>query len=259
MIPQIRNLILAATVALPFSLMATTSSNANELTEERVLELVDQYVRDNPQVLLESINRFVEEERARESQRELQAARNMVDELANSDGVPVVGNPDAETTIVYVIDAACGFCRQMTPVFADLRDNMDDVRIIHRWVPFLGASSEYAGRVAQLMWNRHEPRYDEFYTALMNQRSPLTNELVDAVIEEVLGADAVDGIKADIAFGSDAELFAQRVNENLNLAQRAQIRGTPFTMVVHGGNIDVHRGAIDVGTLARSVSSVRGD
>lgn len=249
---------LAAALALSAAAFVTPlQAQEAPLDEARVEEMIRRFVDDNPEYILQAINRYVAGQQERERVEADEIVRQFGDDLARTDNAPVLGDPDAAVTIVYVLDAACGYCRQMTPVFKNIVEANPDVRIVHRWVPFLSPASEYAARVATVVWTRHQARYHEFYTVLMNERGPLTNEMVDAAVVSVIGADASGPIKEEVVIGSESEIVAATVLGNLELAQRAQIRGTPFIYVPDAGSGSIFRGAAPTDRIQAAVDAAR--
>lgn len=218
---------------------------------------VRRFIEANPQVVLDSVNAYVEKQRLEKEAADADAFLSMADEFTGVEGLPVVGNPDGAITMVYVLDAACTYCRRMTPVVSSLLEKNPDLRIVQFWVPFLTPASEYAGRVAGLVAERYPGKYGEFYHQLMLKTAGLTNEIVDDVIAQTIGADAVDIIRADVTTGSMSTTYADKVQANLSLSQRALISGTPFMWVEGTGRDGLFRGAAPEARIQAAIEKAR--
>ncbi len=76
---------------------------------------------------------------------------------------PVLGPRDAPVTIVEFFDPACEACRAFDPIVKDIMaEHGDAVRVVIRYTPFHGASSEEAIRVLEAA------RMQDIYMPVMN-------------------------------------------------------------------------------------------
>lgn len=210
---------------------------------------VEAYIRANPTVLIDSINDYVEQQKAAEREAEDQRFLSMAADFGQVDGLPVLGNPEGSITMHYVLDAACTYCRQMTPIVAGLVEDNPDLRIVQHWVPFLTPASEYAARLSFLVFERFPDSYYQFYSDLMKQTGQLTAEVVDGVLAGVVGDEQMAIIRADATDGSDSMRVGSMVQRNLDLVTAAGVNGTPFFYVEQAGPGGILRGASPVQAL----------
>ena len=217
---------------------------------------VESYIRAHPEVLLETINRYAAEQEARKAEAEDNAFLQMSGEFFAGD-LPILGDPNGAVTMVYVLDAACTYCRRMTPVVAEILEKNPDVKIVQHWVPFLTPASEYAGRVASLISERFPDKYAEYYHDLMLKTAGLTNDIVDSVVAQVLGADAAGVIRSDVMAGADSIRLAGIVQRNLDLASRGKVAGTPFFYIDGLGREGIYRGAVPANILQEGIDKAR--
>ena len=76
---------------------------------------------------------------------------------------PILGPKDAPVTIVEFFDPACEACRAFDPIVKDIMEEHGDaVRVVIRYTPFHGASSEEAIRVLEVA------RMQDVYRPVMN-------------------------------------------------------------------------------------------
>lgn len=217
---------------------------------------VQRFIENNPQVVLNSVNGYVARQQA------AQAAEADALYLSHADQFfagefPTIGNPNGTITLAYVLDAACAYCRRMTPVLAEIIQDNPDVRIIQRWVPFLGPASQYGARVATLVWQRYPDRFTDFYHEMMTKAVPLTNDVVNSVVEDVLGADVAAILISDVAGEVDGPSLAKTVDGNLELATSADIRGTPFIHIEGTKSEGMFRGAVTSEVLQAAIDAAR--
>src|SRR5688500_10253453 len=106
---------LAAEAALMLVAADATAQDAkNPLTpehEQRVRDLVKEYIRANPEIILEAVQtlRSKQEEMAGKAARE--ALRTHREALVQGKDLPVAGNPNGTVTIIEFFDYRCGYCK----------------------------------------------------------------------------------------------------------------------------------------------------
>lgn len=236
---------------------AHAQAPAKPLTEAQVQEIVKAWIEKNPEVVLQAINGYVLAQRQKEAGEQNAATARFEAELSASRGAAVVGNPQGKVTLVYVVDAACGFCKQMTPILGELVKENKDLRIVHRWVNFLSPESEYAERMALTVYKRHQGVYYDFYVNLMGIRSRLSNDLINEVAIKLLGKEAALQVIAEVAAGPARPEMDETVAQNLAMAQRAGVSGTPTFIFAGLGTEGIVRGAKPIDDLRRLVEKAR--
>lgn len=243
-----KSLVLGVALLVSTSVMAAPSF-AQPFEGPDFEAAVEAYIRANPTVLIDSINGYVEQQKAAEREAEDQRFLSMAADFAQIDGLPVLGNPDGSTTMHYVLDAACTYCRQMTPIVSGLLEANPDLKVVQHWVPFLTPASEYAARLSFLVFERFPDRYYEFYSELMKQTGQLTAEVVDGVLAGVVGEEQMAIIRSDATDGSDSMRVGSLVQRNLDVVTAAGVNGTPFFYVEQAGPSGILRGASPVQAL----------
>jgi len=230
-----------AALALAGALAGT--SVAQDFSGPEFDAAVRSYIERNPQVLLDSINAHVAAQQQAERDAQDAAFLTMADEFLQGENLPVAGNPDGSVTMVYVLDAACTYCRRMTPVIAELIADNPELRIVQHWASFLTPASEYSARVVEIVRERYPDSYADFYHTLMMQTAALDIATVDRVIAQVIGEDALASIRLDNT-GAEGARIAAAVAANVERLHRARIDGTPFFYVDGVGAEGIFRGAV---------------
>ena len=192
---------------------------------EAMEKVVREYLRKNPEIVVEAIRSF----QAREEQENKDRAQaNLVsrrDALINDPSSPVGGNPDGDVTIVEFFDYRCGYCKQVFPTVMALMEDDRNVRYVFKEFPILGPESVVASRAALAAWRLDKNKYLGFHTALMSSRGGLPESKVMTLATES-GYD-VEGLREGMA---DPEIEAI-LNRNLQLADSLNIGGTPTFVI----------------------------
>ena len=243
-------LALAAAAAFALPAAATDLSALTEAERDAFRAEVRAYLLDNPEVLMEAI--AVLEQR----QAEQAAAGDAALLAANAEALYadpdswVGGNPEGSVTIVEFSDYRCGYCRKAHPEVMQLLELDGDIRYIVKEFPILGEQSTLAARFAIAVLRVAGPEaygqvHDLLYTGL---RGDVTPDALDRLATD-LGLDA-GAILAEMTTPEVDAIIA----ENLALAQRLRISGTP-TFVIGDQMI---RGYVPLDAMTGIVAEERG-
>jgi len=217
-----------ATLCLALGVSFGAPSAAFDLTDLTPAEReafgaeVRAYLLDNPEVLLEAINRL--EERQVESQ----AADDSTLIAVNAEAIFedenswVGGNPDGDVTLVEFADYSCGFCKRAYPDVIELLAFDGNVRFIVKEFPILGPNSEQAARFAIAVL---QTEGDDLYAQVHDRLMTLPGAPESAALERVAGELGLDmeALRARM----DSPEVTDVIEENRALAARLQINGTP--------------------------------
>ncbi|MGB0497576.1 MAG: DsbA family protein [Rubricella sp.] len=180
------------------------------------------YLLENPEILVEMST--ILEDRQAEANR-LRDRELVLENLAalHEDGFSFVGgNPEGSITVVEFIDYRCSFCKRVHPEMLELIARNDDIRLIRKEFPILGADSVLASQAAlAVLETAGSDIYDQYSDALMTYNGPIT-ETVLLRFAATAGADP----DAVLAMMSDP-VINERLVETRQLGQRLGISGTP--------------------------------
>lgn len=151
-------------------------------------------------------------------------------------GVPTLGPAAAPVTIVEFFDPACEACRAMYPhVKQIMAAYPKDVRLVIRYTPFHGQTSEVAVRVLEAA--RQQKRFEPVLAALLDQQPSWASHGPPdtARIWQLATGAGLDRAKAEqyIATGAPDKLLKRE----LAAAKAAGIWGTP-TFFVNGKTME---------------------
>ena len=195
-------------------------------TPEELDEAFRDYIFANPDVILESVRRYHQEQEAVAAV-ELEAGQRAFlranAEAVYDDGYSVVlGNPDGDLTLVEFFDYRCGFCRRAVGDVLAFLESDGGVRLVLKEFPILGEESRVAARasIAALQQDRGE-RFLDFHVALLEERGPLTEARILAIASDA----GLDRARLEVDLGS-AEID-ELIQLNYSLAEDLGISGTP--------------------------------
>lgn len=198
----------------------TGFASANPSLEEQVLQII----RDHPEVLIESVQAYQERK-----QEELQQSQQAFLQQVKSDPVSVIGNSPTTGTAANKIvllefsDFQCPFCAQAEPTVQQfMAQHQDEVTLVYKHFP-LSQIHPQAESSAQAAWAaQKQGKFWEYHDALFAQQDQLGEDLYLAIAED-LDLD-LEQFNRD----RNSPEAKAAINEDLTLAQKVGIRGTPF-------------------------------
>jgi len=247
-VPRIRTLLTAGLIFLiSISPTFAQESTLTPAQKSEVQTIIQEYLRKNPEIILEAIEVLRQRERAGQQN---QAQRNLVssrDQLLNDPSSPIGGNPKGDVTIVEFFDYRCHFCKQVFPSIQSLLKQDKNLRYVFKEFPILSPESQIAARAALVVWKHQKDKYFEFHTELMRSHGSLSERRILRMAESV-GAN-VDLIKKEMNSTEISEILQR----NFDLAQRLGVTGTPGFVI----GDKIIPGAVDLATIKRLIAEER--
>lgn len=232
-------------VVTALALLLPVQASAQDLSEDRVRELVLETIRDNPEIVMEAVailqSREAEAQAA--SQAEVLARERAA--LERDRNAPVLGNPEGDVTVVEFFDYNCPYCRRVKPEIEALLEADPNVRLVYREWPILGEGSVFAARAA--LAAREQGLYEQFHWAMMAMNGRANESSVLRIAEEV-GLD-VTQLRRDM----EAPEVAEHIQTSMRLTQALGLNGTPSFVI---GDALVP-GIVDVDQLQTLVTDAR--
>ncbi len=229
---------------------ATKSSVGDAMAPEQKAafeEMIRAYILDHPEVVVESLQRWQELQKAESDERAKAALAEHRDLLENNPAAPVAGNAKGDVTIVEFFDYRCGYCKRVFPAIQELIETDGNIRYVFKEFPILGPDSMVASKAAQAVWFIDPDRYLDFHAALMGARGAL-NEARILDLAEKVGLD-----RAEVKKGMDDPQVAETLAGNLGLGRALGVNGTPAFVI--GG--ELVPGAIDLDAMKELVAEAR--
>lgn len=208
-------------------LLSVTPVSAQDLTQEQVKDLVKEVIRDNPQLIMESLVQYEQDQKAAQRQ----AGLDKVQAILQDRSYPRLGNPDAMPVGVVFLDYNCPHCRNThAEIDAWLKNNPERSLVILDF-PVLGPGSVLSARAA--LAAQEQGKYSEALHALMSTQGQNTDQNIEQTLSEA-GFDV-----SALAQTMSEEGITRRLQDNNALAMQLGITGTPGAVfgdqVISGG------------------------
>ena len=235
--PIVTAALLAAATALPAS--------AQELTEDRVKELVLDAIRENPEIVMEAVGILQQREQEAAADAATAALETSRTALEDASNAPVKGNPEGDVTVVEFFDYNCPYCKRAHTEVDALIEGDDAVRVLFREWPILGDGSVFAARAA--LAARAQDGYVALHNAMLEAEGRLDEASVMRIAEEV-GLDT-DRLREDM----EAPEVQAHIDQSMELAQGLGFTGTPSFVI----GDQLAPGLVDAETMAAMVEAAR--
>lgn len=221
--------------ALGGSVVASTGGGAGGMSKEAIRDVVRQVISDEPQLILESVQKYQQGQQAERDKASNEALKDASFQatVVDSTNEAFVGPKDAKYTVVEFFDYNCPVCKSQFESLDKLHNDHKDVKIIFREFPIFGETSEMNSRIGLAIWHNHQDKYYEFLQRMMKGPGHAGPEATWKVLND-MGLD-VEKLKAEAA---DKKFF-KIVEANRQMAGKLNIQGTP-TMIINGDQFIPH-------------------
>lgn len=228
------------TTARTGALTAAVTANAKVAPpagnqKDTVEQIVRDYIMEHPEVLMESLQRFQQNAKTAEAQRNREMVVARQADLTKDAITPVAGNPKSQVTLTAFFDYRCGFCKKVMADLLPLTKPDSPVRVVFKEFPILGPESLTASRAA--LAAARQGAYVPFHQALMGTQEAISLEVLEAIAVK-LKLDTARW-KADMA----SPEVERAIQTNQELAASIGVQATP-TFVA---GTELAPGALDAG------------
>jgi protein-disulfide isomerase len=238
-----RWLIRLAVLLLPMAAMAQPAFTPAQRAE--IVQILRDAMKQDTTILRDAVAALqAEEERSNASVARSEISK-LSDELTRSPVDQVAGNPKGDVTLVEFYDVRCPYCRRMLPVIAQLLKADPGIRLVYKDLPVLGPASVLGSRA--LIAAQKQGGYLKLHDLLMTGSPNIDQDALRAAAQRA-GLDWTR-LERDM----QAPEVQARIDNNLAVAHRLQIEGTPAYVL--GGHL--LPGAMDLETLKDAVSLAR--
>lgn len=239
----------AALIALSAAIGFTPSpAAADDMDEQRVREIVEQLLRERPELIVDAITAYQEKQELAKQAAQRDALSVRSKDLFERPGDPFIGNPNAAITVVEFFDYRCGYCKRVLKDVVAVAEANDDVKVVFKEFPILGEASVIASRVSLAVNMVAPQKYGEFHKKAMSGRGSYSESSL-LQLAEAMGIDSA-AVKAKI----DSDEVNSAIRANYELAEQLGIRGTPAFVV----GDQVVPGAISRSALEQLIKEQRG-
>lgn len=217
-----------------------------ELDETQVRKVVEQYIRENPELIMTVLTEYqMESLRKKEVEAQQNISQNK-DALEKDPSSPVAGNPNGDVTLVEFFDYSCGYCKKVFPSVAQLLKEDKNLRLVFKEYPILGQSSMMSSQVALAVYHIAPDKYMDVHKSLMGAHITSLDQAIALV-----GSLGID--KEAFKTALNDPKIQEVINKNRELASSIGVRGTP-AFVINGEFVP---GAIDLDSFKQKIKAAR--
>ena len=225
-----------------YFIFITCVYSEDTISKQKINELIYEYIMENPEVILESVDKLRKKMEENAGLDEDYLNENFM-ELANDPSIPYMGSEKPKVIIIEFFDYNCGYCKKSMDAVAELLRTEYDLKISFRDYPILSPSSRVAAKAA--LAAKEQGKYFIFHSALMNMQGNLNDEKIYSLASR-LGID-IKKLKIDMQKASIEKV----IEKNEVLAKKLNIRGTP-TFIING---KLYAGALDLKKLRQIINN----
>lgn len=207
---------------------------SSSLEKENISSIVRQTLNENPEIIIESVEKYNAAKAEQESVAQKEKVKSMSSALESNPLDPKVGPSNASVKIVEFFDYNCGHCVKMESIKSEILKSDPDIQIIFKELPIMSQNSAQLSQASIAVYQIAPEMYPVFQKALFAHESPLETEADILALASKVGIDS-EKLKAMMADPKIGDI----INENIKIARSIGLRGTPFYII----NGDVIPGA----------------
>jgi protein-disulfide isomerase len=192
-------------------------------------EKVTQWVNENPEMILNSLNKHMEKKQNEQQKRyeeglSARAKENM--EAILDDKNMGVYNPNGKKKIVVFFDYNCGYCKMASKAIGEVIKTNEDVKVIFKELPIRGAESLQAAKYSIAVAMTDSKKFHDFHNALMGE-----NMADEDGIKRALNKVGIKRDRIVRTLKVRAREIDEAINKNRNLADKIGLSGTPVLVI----------------------------
>lgn len=249
--------------ALALGDLATSRSSASDeqWTEAEIGEIVRAYLLENPEVILEAVERYQDDQVQLVQAAAEETALDYLPELLSEPTGHVIPARSGNSNVVVIefFDYNCGTCRVLTDFTFSLHEENDDLKLILQELPVISPTSREAALIS--LAAVEDPQYLALHRAMMGAETALDSELASTIAREIGIAEATIE-SATVESGVQLALH-DRIDRSVDIASNIGIDGTPAYIIatLDGSFLKLVPGVgqpqIDRGEVLRAIEEAR--
>ncbi|ABV73575.1 Thiol:disulfide interchange protein DsbA [Rickettsia canadensis str. McKiel] len=229
-----------------FSVEVQQSDNARKYEEERIQEIIKDYLLKTPEIIIESIQGL---QKRKVQENETKVNNYLKDNnlgIEDSQRFPIIGNKDGDVTIIAFYDYNCSYCRKGNMSINELLQNDQKVKVVLRPLPILGDASEYLARISLAIYKINSSKFKVVHDELMKIRNISKESINELLTENGLNATEIDET-------ADSTEIKDLITQNIKIARNLRIQGVPAYII----DTTLIPGLIDFPQLLNIVKDIR--
>ncbi|ABV74928.1 Thiol:disulfide interchange protein DsbA [Rickettsia akari str. Hartford] len=230
----------------PVSVEVKQSEDARKCEEERVQEIIKDYLLKTPEIIIESIEGL---QKRKVQENETKVNNYLKDHklgIEDSTSFPIIGNKDGDVVIIAFYDYNCSYCKKGDIFINELLQNDPKVKVILRPLPILGDASEYLARIVLSVYKVNPSKFKAVHDELINIRDVSNESIKELLTENGLNAMEIEEI-------ADSNEIKDFITQNMKIARSLRIQGVPAYII----DSKLIPGLIDFPQLLNIVKEIR--
>lgn len=200
-------------------------SPATSVNEERVSEIVKDYIYNNPKDIIEALQQWQVREESTRIRDQAKAVEKLKSHFDENHHYGIAGNPDGDVTIVEFFDYNCPACKMMFETLDSLIKVDDKVRVVFVEYPIFGPQSDMNARIATAVATIAPDKYYDFHTAMIRSKGKIDADQAYQIAQN-LEID-IDKLKQQV----DSPESMEMLTKDRQLGQELKIQGTPAVII----------------------------
>lgn len=207
-----------------------------------------QIIRDNPEVVIESVQAYQQEKQAAEEKAQTEVARKLLADRKTAIGSsPQLGAEKGEVLLIEFSDFECPFCASAHEVVNQFMDKHGDrVTLVYKHFPLVQIHDQAVPAALAAWAAMQQGKFWEYHNALFKNQDRLGEELYLEIAKD-LKLD-IEKFQSDIA----SEAAAKAIQADLQLSGELGLSGTP-TFFMNGQKLS---GAISLESMEAELKKI---
>jgi protein-disulfide isomerase len=224
--------------------VSNSSSNLNNTSSLSSSDLdrqIREFILENPEVLIESVEKYRVAQQQEQFKREEEANQKAIQSnLKNYKVVNAVGNQNGSKIVYEFLDYNCGYCKKFHTAMNEVIAKDKDIKLAIIQMPVLGNKSLEYAKLA-LAVTQYD-LYEEYHNYMFDTRkgNPTSDEILTAMN---IPSDTKQSILSLV--NENDQSIVDQLETDRALSQAFKFTGTPAAVI----NEQVLRGYVDANAL----------
>ena len=188
-------------------------------------EKIKEFILNNPEVILESIENYERKRLEESKQKSNEAIIENNTKLNDSSNGMFSGNANGKEIIIEFFDYNCSYCKKAHQDLIRISKNFPQVKIIYKNLPILSDQSKKLAEISLIIAKKNNKNFVKFHNFLLGKQGRID----DADVVNFLTKLGIDFKEIEQEFGGD--YVSSEINKDLKLAQQLALQGTPAFIV----------------------------
>jgi protein-disulfide isomerase len=231
---------------------AQADVNVDPEIEAQVLEVI----RKNPKAIIDAVQEYQRSQQQAQQQQQQQMAEDFKQQVLSNPkaviaGAPVMGSDAYKVVMIEFSDFECPFCaRAHETINAFMERNKDTVTLAYKHLPLVQIHDQAIPAATAAWAAQQQGKFWEYHDQLFVNQGQLGEELYQKIAQD-LGLDLKK-------FASDRQAAEAPIQEDLALAQKLGINGTPFFVLAstETGKFETFSGALSLQEYEAKLAAV---